>query len=132
MKMKNEKQTVFRFLFFYENEKRMRVLKIQSKTLLNMKMVVKYLNFVFHIEVKTKSNYKILNFVFQFLKNMKWHFGYTDCLILNPLAHKSIIIFGSNKCRHLRCSVKKVVLKNFAIFTGKHLFWSLFLIKFIK
>ena len=98
MKMKNEKQTVFRFLFFYENEKRMRVLKIQSKTLLNMKMVVQYLNFVFHIEVKTKSNYKILNFVFQFLKNMKWHFGYTDCLILNPLAHKSIIIFGSNKC----------------------------------
>ena len=132
MKMKNEKQTVFRFLFFYENEKRMRVLKIQSKTLLNMKMVVKYLNFVFHIEVKTKSNYKIWNFVFQFLKNMKWHFGYTDCLILNPLAHKSIIIFGSNKCRHLRCSVKKVVLKNFAIFTGKHLCWSLFLIKFIK
>ena len=56
----------------------MRVLKIQSKTLLNMKMVVKYLNFVFHIEVKTKSNYKILNFVFQFIKNMKWHFGYTD------------------------------------------------------
>ena len=58
----------------------MRVLKIQSKTLLNMKMVVKYLNFVFHIEVKTKSYYKSLNFVFQFIKNMKWHFGYTDCL----------------------------------------------------
>ena len=76
--MKNEKRTVFRFPFFYENEKRMRVLKIQSKTLLNMKMVVKYLNFVFHIEVKTKSNYKILNFVFQFIKNTKWHFGYTD------------------------------------------------------
>ena len=33
-----------------------------------MKMVVKYLNFVFHIEVKSKSNYKILNFVFQFIK----------------------------------------------------------------
>ena len=57
--MKNEKRTVFRFPFFYENEKRMRVLKIQSKTLLNMIMVVKYLNFVFHIEVKTKS---IFNF----------------------------------------------------------------------
>ena len=78
MKMKNEKRTVFRFPFFYENEKRMRVLKIQSKTLSNMIMVVKYLNFVFHIEAKTKSNYKILNFAFQFLKNMKWHFGYTD------------------------------------------------------
>ena len=72
MKMKNEKRTVFRFQFFYENEKRMRVLKIQIKTLLNMKMVVKYLNFVYlNIEVKTKSNYKILNFVSQFIKNMK-------------------------------------------------------------
>ena len=70
--MKNEKRTVFRFQFFYENEKRMRVLKIQIKTLLNMKMVVKYLNFVYlNIEVKTKSNYKILNFVSQFIKNMK-------------------------------------------------------------
>ena len=51
------------FFIFYENEKRMRVLKIQGKTLLNMKMVVKYLNFVFHVEFKTKSTYEILNFV---------------------------------------------------------------------
>ena len=79
MKMKNEKRTVFRFPFFYENEKGMRVLKIQSKTLLNMKMVAKYLDFVYlNIDVKTKSNHKILNFVFQFIKNMKWDFGYTD------------------------------------------------------
>ena len=56
----------------------MRVLKIQSKNLLNMKIVVNYLNFVFQIEVNTKSKYKILNFVFQFIKNTKWHFGYTD------------------------------------------------------
>ena len=78
MKIKNEKLTVFRLPFFYENEKRMRVLRIQSTTLLNIKMVVKYLNLVFHIEVKTKSNYKILNFVFQFIKNMRWHLGYKD------------------------------------------------------
>ena len=32
MKMKNEKRTVFRFPFFYENEKGMRVLKIQSNS----------------------------------------------------------------------------------------------------
>ena len=70
MKMKNEKWTVFRFSFFYENEKQMRVLKILSKNFSNIIMVVKYLNFVFHIEVKTKSNYKILNFVFQFIKNI--------------------------------------------------------------
>ena len=44
-----------------------------------MKIVVNYLNFVFHIVVKTKFNDKFLNFVFQFIKNMKWHFGYTDC-----------------------------------------------------
>ena len=46
MKMKNGKRTVFCSPFFYENEKQ-RVLKIQRKNLLNMKMVVNYLNFVF-------------------------------------------------------------------------------------
>ena len=62
----------------------MRVLKIQSKTLLNMLMVVKYLNFVFHIETKIKSNYKILNFVFQFLKNIKtWNGTLGTRIILN-------------------------------------------------
>ena len=44
--MKNEKQTVLRFPFSYENEKRMKVLKIQRKNLLNMKRVVNYLNFM--------------------------------------------------------------------------------------
>ena len=43
-------------------------------------MVVNYLNLVFLIEVKAKSKYRILNFVFQFIKNTKWHFGYTDCV----------------------------------------------------
>ena len=76
--MKNEKRTVFRFPFFCENEKRMKVLKIQRKNLLNIKMVVSYFNFVFVIEVKAKFKYRILNFVFQFIKNTKWHFGYTD------------------------------------------------------
>ena len=56
MKMKNEKRIAFHFPFFYENEKRVRVLKIQSKSFLNIKMVVKYLNFVFHIELKIKSS----------------------------------------------------------------------------
>ena len=67
--MKNEKQTEFRFhFFFYENEKRMKVLRTQRKNLLNIKMVVSHLNFVFFIEVKAKSKYRILNFVFQFIK----------------------------------------------------------------
>ena len=43
-----------------------------------MKMVVSYLNFVFFIKVKAKSKYRILDFVFQFIKKTKWHFGYTD------------------------------------------------------
>ena len=43
-----------------------------------MKIGVNYFNFVFHIEVKTKPKYKILNFAFQFVKNTKWHFGYMD------------------------------------------------------
>ena len=57
MKMKNEKQNLFRFPFFNENEKQMKALKIQTKNLLNMKMVRNYLNFVFRIEVKTKFKY---------------------------------------------------------------------------
>ena len=58
--MKNELYFVFR-----------KVLKIQRKNLLNMKMVVSYLNFVFFIKVKAKSKYRILNFVFQFLKKKR-------------------------------------------------------------
>ena len=34
------------------------------------------------------------------------------------------------RCSHRRCSVEKDVLKNFAVFTGKHLCWSVFLIDF--
>ena len=56
----------------------MKVLEIQSKNLLNMKMVVNYLNCVYLMKVKTKSKYRILNFVFQFIKKTKWHFEYTD------------------------------------------------------
>ena len=55
-----------------------RALKIQSENFLNMKIVVNCFNFVFHTEVKTKSKYNILNFVFQFIGNTKWHFEYTD------------------------------------------------------
>ena len=33
------------------------------------------------------------------------------------------------KSSHRRCSTQKAVLKSFAIFTGKHLCWSPFLIK---
>ena len=48
----------------------MRALKTLSKNLVNMKMEINCLNFAFHNEVKTKSKYKTLNFVLQFIKNM--------------------------------------------------------------
>ena len=62
--MKNEKRTVFCFPFSNKNEKRMKLLKIQRKNLLNMKTVVNYLDFVFLVEVKVKSNYRIFEFFF--------------------------------------------------------------------
>ena len=52
----------------------MKAVKILSKNLLNKKIVVSYLNFAFDNEVKTKSEYKILNFTFQFIA--KWPFVY--------------------------------------------------------
>ena len=71
--MKNE--NCISFSIFYENEKRMKALKIQTKNSLNMKIVVNYLNFAFRIEVKTKSKYKTLNFVFQLSKKRNGTLG---------------------------------------------------------
>ena len=47
--MKNKKQTVFVFHFFMKMKKGMTALQIQSTNLSNMKIVVNYLNFGFHI-----------------------------------------------------------------------------------
>ena len=54
MKMKTNKWTIFRFPFFIK--------KIQSKSLLNVKIVVNYLNLFFHIEKKTKTKYNIFRY----------------------------------------------------------------------
>ena len=72
MKTESERKSRFNFIL----KRKLNVPfdpRIQSKNLLNMKIVDNYFNFVFHIEVKMKSNYEILNF-----KNTKCHFGYTD------------------------------------------------------
>ena len=58
-----------------------------------MKMVVSYLNFLFFIEVKAKSKYRILNFVFQFIKKTKWHLGYTDF----PVSGKPLYLFACER-----------------------------------
>ena len=42
--------------------------------------------------------------------------------------HRKYVIVS--KSSHRRCSTKRAHLKNFAIFKGKHLSWSLLLIKF--
>ena len=94
----------------------MRELKIQNKNLLNMKIIVNYLNFIFHIAVKTKSMYKTLNFVIQFIKNTKWYFRYRDFLNFHSyLEHSSIrnffqlfsrIIFSYFQAKmYLLCSI---------------------------
>ena len=80
-----------------------------------MKIVVNYLNFAFHIVVKTKFSDKFLNFVFQFIKNTKWYFGYTGCnticreFIEQDQPHenlkskrKSVIILGEYDQTHKR------------------------------
>ena len=71
MKTKKQKTNCILFFIFYQNEKRKRALKIQSKNLLNIEIVANYLNFVFQIEVKRKSKYKILNFVLQFIRKIR-------------------------------------------------------------
>ena len=67
MKTKNKKNSNFYF-----------ILKEKSNVLFDprIRILVNYLNFVFYTEVKTKSKYKTLNFLFQYIKNTKWQ--YTD------------------------------------------------------
>ena len=52
--------------------------------------------------------------------NGKLHFLYSDIYEESPPQ-----IFDRTRSSHQRCFVKKTVLKNFAVFTGKHLCWSL-------
>ena len=89
IKMKNELYFVFHFFMKMKMKNELKVLKIQRKNLLNMKMVVSYLNFVFFIKVKSNSKYWILNFAFQFIKKKPemaiWVHGFFD--------HLSILLF---------------------------------------
>ena len=54
-----------------------------------------------------------------FITEVLWGFKYAS--------ESALKCFHSQK-QHRRCSTKKAILENFAIFTGKHLYWSLFLI----
>ena len=64
----------------------MKALKIQGKNLLNMKMVVNYLNFVFLIKVKAKSKYRISEFRFSIYEKHEmalWAHGFICVHIFN-------------------------------------------------
>ena len=104
--MKMTKMSCILSSIFYENEKQMKsnqkikAMKNQSKNLLSMKIVVNYLIFAFQIDVKTKFKYKILNFVFQFIENTKWHFGYTDFFTIL----KNVFLPNLNRTSYLNAS----------------------------
>ena len=78
----------------FTNEQR--ALKIPSKNSLKKNIALNYLNFIFHIDVKTKSKNKTLNCDFQFTKNTKQHFVYRNFLqVLGSLIHP--LITGGSK-----------------------------------
>ena len=69
-----------------------------------------------HLERPSKSASR-LSWPFQ-----KWmHLFKFKPLFIKPLM--------TNRSSHRKCSMKNAVLKSFATFTGKHLCWSLFLIR---
>ena len=55
LKLKNEKWNIFKIRFVFKSKTNYKTIKKRHTDL------VKYLNVIFRIEVKTKSNYKILN-----------------------------------------------------------------------
>ena len=55
----------------------------------------------------------------------------SQCLKKNVMKAYRLRLCNAFKSSHSRCSFKKAVLNNFAIFTRKHLCWSLFLIKLL-
>ena len=74
-----------------------------------------------------------------FIANRKMcHFWKSNYNIHNLNRHDKYFVYKQKvwkgqkvftESSHQRCSIKKAFLKNFAIFTGKHLCWSLFLMK---
>ena len=90
-------ESFFNSFMKMKNEKRMKALKIQSQNLLNMKKAVICLNLIFYVEVETKSKFKNLNFVFQFMKNTKWHFWvYGFSSILNFANFQLLQFYSEN------------------------------------
>ena len=64
-------------------------------------------------------------------KNLTYSSIFKVCFMKSFAAAKASLVFIKNRCRSSRSQMffKIGVLKKFAMFTGKHLCWSLFLIK---
>ena len=82
IKMKNELYFVFHFFMKMKNEWSIKNSKKESIKHENSSLV-SYLNFVFFTEVKAKSNYRILNFVFQFIKKTNGTLGTRIVVLLH-------------------------------------------------
>ena len=68
-----------------------------------------------------------ISFLTQFLIVLwNWLLGIFNIRLFGLLTH------SLHESRHQRCSIKKAVLRKFAVVTGKHLCLSLFLIKLQK
>ena len=76
IKMKNELYFVFHF---FMKIKKNEGIKNSKKESIEHENGSQLFDFVFFIEVKAKFKYRILNFVFQFIKKTKLHFGHRDC-----------------------------------------------------
>ena len=71
--------------------------------------------------------------VFSSSWDLEWYFCFVFEKVSSALPMLLVMLDADlAKCSNIRSQMffKTVVLKNFAIFTGKHLCWSLFLLKF--
>ena len=78
---KNEKRKTLIIYFcslLCENEKLKTKFEIHLRYQLKIKKLVMSWISIFMVCVKNKNQGSILNFVFQFIKKTKWHFGYAD------------------------------------------------------
>ena len=101
MKIKNEKWTVFglSFSFFMKINNQWRPLKIQNKNLLNMKIVVNYLNFVFYVAQRDSSNLQTTLFRTRTLNHLAKLAKWWSCVV-------STYLYGAFDCMFLSCHVR--------------------------
>ena len=98
----------------------MRPLKIQSKSLLNMKMVVNYLNVVFHIEVKASIKFWIL--FFNLLKTRNGTCDTRTAYIFVYHFADQLLLFTSKVWKNVSWQIKLFLIN---IWTSSQIFFPL-------